>query len=155
MPTSSLFRKRPGRAATDISGAAAIEFALVVPVFLLVVLGGFIFAIALGNYLSVSNAAYAGVSQLTLSRGLTTPYTTTVSAINAAANNLITGSLTVAVSVNGTACSTDAACQTALSTASSKQASVTVSYPCSLGVMQYNFASSGCTLHSSVVGLVQ
>ena len=45
------------RGADDISGVAAVEFALVVPMLLLTVVGGLIFSIAFSNYLMVTNAA--------------------------------------------------------------------------------------------------
>lgn len=139
----------------DPSGAAAVEFALVAPVYLVLVVGGLIFALAFSNYLSVTNAAYAGASQLIISRGQTTPYTTTVSAVDTAAGNLTTANLTITITVNGTTCSSDTTCENALTNAASQQASVTVSYPCSLDVLQYNFSANGCTLSSSVAGLVQ
>jgi Flp pilus assembly protein TadG len=140
----------------DVSGAAAVEFALVAPVYLLLILGGLVFSLMFSNYLSVSNAAYAGASQLILSRSLSTPYTSTVSVVDAAAGNLTTSSLTIAVAVNGTACSSDSACQSALSNAASQQASVTVTYTFSPpSILQYNFFPSQFALSSSVVGMVQ
>lgn len=141
----------------EISGAAAVEFAFVAPVYLLLILGGLIFSNMFSNYLSVSNAAYAGASYFLLSRPLSTPYTSTVSAVDAAAGNLTTSNLAVTVAVNGTACSSDSSCQNALSTAASQSASVTVTYTFQtpLNVLQYDFFPTQFTLSSSVVGMVQ
>ena len=96
-----------------------------------------------------------GASQLIVSRGSATPYTTTTGVVNAAATGLTTASLTITVKVNGATCASDAACQTALSNAASQQASVSVAYPCNLTVMDVNFAPGGCTLQATIVGLVQ
>jgi len=139
----------------DASGGAALEFGIVLPVLLLVVLGGLAFAITLQNYLVVANAADMAAIQLTLSRGAATPYTSAVNAINAAASTLTTANLKITVTVNGAACTSDATCQTALSSAASKQASVSLSYPCNLTVLQINYAPAGCSLNATTLGLVQ
>ena len=143
------------RGADDISGVAAVEFALVVPMLLLTVVGGLIFSIAFSNYLMVTNAADVGAMQLVASRGGTTPFTDTVSSIKAAAPTLTPASLTITLRINGVTCTSDSTCQTALTAGVSKQATVSVSYPCDLNVMGTNFAPSGCTLSSTTIGRVQ
>ena len=141
----------------EVSGAAAVEFAFIAPVYLLLIIGGLVFSIVFGNYLVVTNAAYAGTSQLLLSRGVSTPYSNTVAAVQTAAGNLTIANLSIAVSVNGTSCSSDSACQSALSTAASQQASVTVSYTFQIpSILQYNFFPSEYTLPSpTITGMVQ
>ena len=62
--------------------------------------------------------------------------------------------LTITFTVNGTACATDAACQTALQTNSDTPAVVSATYPCNLTVMGYNFYP-GCSLTAQVTELVQ
>lgn len=136
------------------SGAAGVEFALVVPLLLLVLLGTFVFGITLNNYIMVTNAAQTGTFQLTVSRGGSTPYTDTVNAITSSAPGLIKEQLTISLTVNGTACSSDGGCQTALTSASGKDASVEVSYPCSLIIMQVNYAPA-CTLKAKSTGRIQ
>jgi Flp pilus assembly protein TadG len=161
-PAGPSFRKQAPR---DVSGAAAVEFALIVPVLLLIMLGIFVFGIAFGNYIMVTNAADAGTLQLTVSRGDSTPYTDTVNAVYASAPALKTcpiasasarpTGLTISLTVNGTACSSDSTCQTALTPASAGQAaSVKVSYPCSLIIMQTNYLPS-CTLTANSTGRIQ
>ena len=146
----------PLRYLGEISGAAAVEFALVAPVYLLLIVGSLVFSIVFSNYLTVANAAYAGASQLLLSRSLSTPYSLTVLAVDNAAGNFLSSSLATVVVVNGTSCSSNSTCQTALSNAVSQQAKVTVSYTFQTpNILQYSFFPSQLTLSRSVVGMVQ
>jgi Flp pilus assembly protein TadG len=136
----------------DTCGAAAVELALTLPVFLTLAIGTLKFGVAMSQYLTLNNAAAQGAMSFALSRGTSTPYTTTTTAITNAAPNLASGSLTKTLKVNGTACTTDTACQTAL--VAGATASVTVSYPCDLSVLGVNFKSS-CTLSSTAAQMVQ
>ena len=77
-----------------------------------------------------------------------------MSAITSAAPNLTAGSVTVTTKVNGTTCSTDSACSTALSTAAGESATVTATYPCNLTIMGVNFAS-GCTLSATTADIIE
>lgn len=107
-------RRNPGR---EQAGTAAVEFALVAPALLLLVLGMCQFGITLNQYLTLTNAVRSGARQLSISRGSATPRTDTVNQIYNSAPNLTQASLTITTSVNGTACATDTACQTALGAA--------------------------------------
>jgi Flp pilus assembly protein TadG len=140
-----LFRSR--------DGVSAIEFAIILPVLLTILLGIFQFGTAMNDYLVLTNAAAKGALTLALSRGTTTPYTTTTSAINAAAPNLDATKITTTVTVNGSACSTDSACLTNL--LAGKTASVRTTYPCNLVIMGRNYAPSGCTLSAQTAQMVQ
>ena len=100
----------------------------------------------------LTNAAAKGALTLALSRGTTTPYTSTTTAVTAAAPGLTTGSITITVTVNGTACTTDAGCSTLL--VAGQPALVRATYPCDLTVMGYNYAS-GCTLSAQTAQMVQ
>lgn len=137
----------------DRKGVSAIEFALISPVLLTILLGIFQFGIAMQQYMNVTNAASQGAMVMALARGSSTPYTTTTSAVTSAAPNLTPGSITTTVTVAGTACATDSAC-TALLT-SGATASVKVTYPCSLTVMGVNYAPSGCNLKGQSAQMVQ
>ena len=119
----------------DVSGTALIEFAFVMPLLMVMLVGMFMFGLTIHDYISVTGAAEAGMLQLTVSRGDTTSWTDTTNVIYAAAPTLTKASLTVSMSVNGTACTSDATCVTALSTAAGLPASVTVRYPCKLKVL--------------------
>ncbi len=147
---------RTRRDAAGRDGVASVEFALVAPVLLFLVLGMCQFGITLNQYLTLTNAVCAGARQLAISRGSSTPWTDTINQIYNAAPNLSPGSLTITVSVNGTVCGSDAACKSALAPAGniSMPATVTASYPCSLAFFGYNFASV-CNLTSQTTGRVE
>jgi Flp pilus assembly protein TadG len=142
-------------------GTAAIEFALIAPALILLLLGTVQFALVLANYVALTNAANVGAMQFSISRSDTTPYTDTVSAIQAAAPNLTAANMTITLSVNGTACTSDSTCATALTNAapssggSLQPASVTVSYPCGSQWTWYNFWAAACQLTSSMTEGVQ
>jgi Flp pilus assembly protein TadG len=163
---AALRRLLPGGArAFDEKGTAAVEFAIIAPVMLAIMLASFQFSLAFYNYVSVGNAVAVGVRTFAMSRSTSTtstPYTTTVATMRAALPTSMTGtSLTVTLSVAGTACATDAACRTAL--VAGAQATVAASYPCSLqtyGVdgllhlISVDYKPS-CTLTGSTVGRVE
>lgn len=138
----------------DNSGVSAVEFALSAPLMLTVLVGMFTFGLALNNYVAVTNAAQSAAFQLAVSRGASTPYTTTLNAAYGAAPNLTKTKLTVTLTVNGSTCSSDTSCSTSLSSAMGKSASVSVSYPCNLQVLQVNYLNN-CSLDSSATGRVQ
>jgi len=134
--------------AKDCGGNSVIEFAFVAPLLCLLMMGMAQFGITLNNYVSLTSAVGSGARNLALSRGASTPYTSTTSLINSAAVNLTTASLTITIRVNGTACSTDTTCSTALTAAQGLTSSVSATYPCNLTVMGRDYAP-GCTLSSS------
>lgn len=158
MTTKALRKGRLALHRLGQTGAALVEFALLAPVLLLIMLGTAQFGIALNNYVMLTNAVATGAQLFSISRGTTsTPYTSTVSAIEAAAPNLKAASLTITLSVNGTSCTSDGACQTALTNNATNPATVSATYPCSLKVLQYNFwsGSGACTLQSQVTEPIQ
>ncbi|HEX4158267.1 MAG TPA: TadE/TadG family type IV pilus assembly protein [Rhizomicrobium sp.] len=125
------------------SGVAAIEFAFLAPILLLIITGVCQFTMVLGNYMTLEHAVGAGARVLAISRGDSTPVSDTQTQIYTSAGNLNTSNITISYAVNGAACSGDTGCSTAL--AAGVPAQVTASYPCSLVVMGTNFAP-GCTL---------
>lgn len=140
--------------AGDRGGASAVEFALLAPILLMLAVGMAQFGMALNQYIMLTEAVRDGARQLSLARGSTTPYTSTVNQVKASAGTLTTASLTITTTVNGTACATDTACQTALTSATGKAASVAATYPCQLKVMGIDFISS-CTLSSSTTEMIE
>jgi Flp pilus assembly protein TadG len=134
-------------------GTVTIEFAVIAPVLLLLVLGTFQFGLVISNYVLLTNAVGAGARQFALSRGATTPYADTVSVITGSSPTLTAANITVTLSVNGTSCSSNSACTTALTNAAGQPATVAASYPCSLAVYGYDFAPT-CTLSAQMTGLV-
>jgi Flp pilus assembly protein TadG len=141
--------------ARDRTGVAALEFALVAPILMMVAVGIAKFGLVLNNYVILTEAVADGARILALDRGDpdADPYTDARGQVQSTASNL-TGSLTITLSVNGTACTTDATCVTALSTAQGQPATVTATYPCDLAVFGVNFAP-GCTLSSSTTEMVE
>ncbi len=138
----------------DQNGTAAVEFALVAPVLFLLVLGITQFGITLNNYEMLTGGTEAAARQLSLSRGSSTPSSSTTTALYNAASNLVQANLTIALKINGAACSGDSACQTALTNGQGQPATVTASYPCNLQIYGYNFAP-GCTLSSQSTEVVE
>jgi Flp pilus assembly protein TadG len=146
-------RLRFRRLLDDSTGVSALEFAIISPVLLTILLGIFQFGTAMNNYLVLTNAAAKGALTIALGRGTATPYTTTISAIDAAAPNLTVANITTTVTINGTACSSDSGCTTAL--VAGVSAVVKTTYPCNLTVMGINYAPSGCTLKAQTAQMVQ
>lgn len=121
--------------ARDRAGAAMVEFAIVLPLLAVVLLGilqvGFFFF----EIVQVQNAAAIGERQFVASRVMTAwtsgngPYSSTRNAIQGATN---LPSLTFTLSAGGTTCTNDTACSSALLAAydNLETASVTVSNPC-------------------------
>jgi Flp pilus assembly protein TadG len=120
--------------AKDHTGSVLVEFTLVLPVLIFLILGLAQFGLLFYNYILVTNAAATGARQLSISRLDTSAYTDTKSAITSAASNI--SGLTITMAVNGTTCSTNSGCQTALqaayvaATIPPEPVSVTVSYSC-------------------------
>lgn len=139
----------------DDSGASAVEFALISPLLLSIAIGSLVFAIVLNNYVLVTNASAAGVGNLIVSRGSSTPYSDTIAAVQQAAPSLARADLAVTLSVDGVACADDSSCEAALGAASGKTAGVAVSYPCRLVVLNIDYAPGGCTLRQTTMGRIQ
>ncbi len=150
----SAMRGLPRRLARDRDGASAVEFALLAPILLMLAVGMAQFAIGLNQYIILTEAVRDGARLLSIARGSTTPYTSTVNQVKSSAGTLTTSSLNITTTVNGTACATDTACQTALSSASGAAAAVSASYPCKLQVMGINFVSN-CTLSSTTTEMIE
>ncbi|MFZ0661083.1 MAG: TadE/TadG family type IV pilus assembly protein [Acidobacteriaceae bacterium] len=146
-------------------GSAMVEFALVLPLFLLLVTGIFSFGIALNNYLTLTDAVSVGAQYLAVSRANTTnPCADAASAIYNAAPYLNPSKLGLTFVLGGTSYGafTGAAATTCSSGSSStgaagnlvqgQSAEVIATYPCTLAVYGYNFA---CNLHAQITEIVQ
>jgi Flp pilus assembly protein TadG len=119
------------------SGAAAVEFAFVAPVLVLLMTGIAQFGIALDQYMMLVNAINAGELQFSISRGSNTPYSSTLTAIQNAASTLTWASLSPNINmyVNGTQCTSDTSCSTAMcATCAGQPVQVTGAYPVNLTV---------------------
>lgn len=132
-----------GRVPRRNEGVAAIEFAFLAPVFLVLLIGICQFTFALSNYVSLEHAVGAGARFLAISRGDSTPVTDTQTQVYASSGNLTHTSISISYNVNGTSCTTDATCSAAL--VAGVPANVSASYPCNLVIMGKDFAP-GCLL---------
>lgn len=113
-------------------GIAAVEMALVLPFLLVLFLGLTQFGWLLLNSVAVVNAASASARFFAAQRGTSTPYTSTVAQVRAAASFLTPANLSISTQINGTTCSSNTSCAAALAIASSPSvsvpATVTVTY---------------------------
>ena len=142
-------------------GQALVEFALVLPILLLLLTGMMMFGIALHDYLELTNAVSIGARLLAISRGQTTdPCATTATAIYQAAPLLKPASLTLTFVLNGTTYP-GASCISSTTTTGAAgnllqgtAARVTATYPCNLRVYGVNYAPS-CTMTAQTTELVQ
>ncbi len=126
--------------ARDRAGSVIVEFAAVLPVLLLVLVGVLQFGLFFYQYTALTEATAAGVRQLSISSS-TTPYSDTVSAIENASCNLSSNvcilnpnDLTITVSVSGQSCTdtTGTTCYNLLTQTPHAPITVTASYSCSL-----------------------
>ncbi|HWY63757.1 MAG TPA: TadE/TadG family type IV pilus assembly protein [Rhizomicrobium sp.] len=139
-----LTRVKLRRILNNDSGASAAEFAIVVPFLLLAFMTVVKLGIVINNYIEINSGTRASSRVLSIGRGSATPYTDSLAAFRSMAPNL---SLTPTMTVNGTACASDGACQTQLNTASGLPVVVSASLSCNLTIMGFNYAP-GCTLSS-------
>jgi Flp pilus assembly protein TadG len=155
--------RTPARAAQKLrrrdllgeDGAVIVEFALLAPVLLLLLLGIAQFGLTLNQYIMLWNGVGLGAMQFAISGGASsTPYTSTVNLIQQSAPTLNTADLKITTTVDGTACTSDAACQAALQTNAGNPAEVSATYPCNLTIMGIDFFPS-CTLTAEIIELVQ
>jgi Flp pilus assembly protein TadG len=143
------------------AGQSLLEFALVLPLLLLVVTGITTFGIALNNYIILTNSVTVGARLLSISRGQTTnPCSDAATAIQNAAPMLTPGNLTYSFVLNGTSytgatcSSSDAYSGAAGNLQTGKPAQVTVNYPCNLRVFGIDYAPT-CSLQAQITELVQ
>ncbi len=144
-----------------IDAQSAVEFAVCLPVLLLVVTGITTFGIAMNNFLMLTNATDIGARQLAISRGQTTdPCLTTSSAVSSGSPLLKSANLTYAYVLNGTAYSGTTCSSSSTTTGAAGNllqgttAKVTVTYPCSLKVYGVNLVPN-CVLTAQSAELVQ
>ena len=120
--------KRLARLPLDQRGVTVLEFAIAAPVMLALAVGTFKFGAAMMHHVVLTNAAAQGALTLALSRGTTSPYTLTTTAINNAAFAALMSAGVTAV--------------------------VRTTYPCDLSVLGINY-KSGCTISAQTAQMVQ
>jgi Flp pilus assembly protein TadG len=137
-------------------GGSLVEFAVVLPMLMLVMTGMMTFALALSSYLQLIDSTRVGAQYLGISRLTTTdPCATAVGAISSSASTLTASSLSYSFVINGVSYPKVTSCASA--TANMVQgaaAQVTVTYPCSLAVYGVNYVPN-CTLTAQTTELIQ
>jgi Flp pilus assembly protein TadG len=145
-------------------GGSLVEFAMVLPLLMLVTTGIFAFGIALNNYLELTNAVTLGAQQLAISRGNTLdPCATVSNAVEQAAPNLTTSKLTfttvIATSSSSSASFSGASCSSGSTTTGAagdltagEPIQVTATYPCTLAGYGFNL---GCNLSAQITEISQ
>jgi Flp pilus assembly protein TadG len=141
--------------AKDCTGTVAIEFALVLPLLLTLLLGIVQFSLIFNNISVLTNATAAGALVFSQGRSLTAPRSAAVTQIQTAAASLVQADLTITTSVQGASCTGDSGCLTALNANTGGSASVTVTYPCPLilstaGLQWLGISTTFCPLQSTV-----
>lgn len=148
------WRRAIGRLVKDRDGSALIEFAMVLPMMMVVVTGIFFLGIALALYLQLTNATDIGARLLSVSRGQTTdPCSTASAAVEAAAPNLSTSSLSFSYTLDGQSYSGTTCTAGAAYLVQGTSAVLEVTYPVHLGI--YGLGWSTITLQSQTTELVQ
>jgi Flp pilus assembly protein TadG len=132
---------------SDEEGHSLIEFALTVPILLLVVTGVLYFGVVFFDYLMLTEATQVGARQMMISRGATLdPCQTLANAVYAAAPNLVQSKFVFSVTLNGVSYPSTTTCAGTATTGApanmvlGTNAVVTVTYPARLTL--YNDAIS-------------
>lgn len=146
-------------------GQALIEFALVLPVLMLLVLGIIKGGALYNNYLQLTDAVRIGDRQLAIERGQTSPCGDAANEAISAVGSLTPSSISISMTENPEATGDPAratyttagpptgtgACPFTL--VSGSAATVTATYPCDLGLLGINFTP--CTLSASATQRVE
>jgi Flp pilus assembly protein TadG len=142
-------------AARDRAGTVVIEFAMVLPVLALMIFGIIMFGLVLSNYVDLTEGVRVTARVLAQASAYPTQaYSNAQTYFAEATANLIQANLTMSVTVNGTACSTAATCDTALAAAAGDAVTVTGTYSVCIEVMGYNFLP-GCQLTATTTQMVE
>jgi Flp pilus assembly protein TadG len=143
-------------------GQAMVEFALVLPILMLVILGIIKFGILYNNWLQLTDGVRSGARQYAVERGQSAPCTDSAQAIVNAAGALSTDNLTGSVVEGATTWSFKVSggvpaqngstgCPTLTS---GDAATVSASYPCDLNVFGIDFYPS-CKLTATATERVE
>jgi Flp pilus assembly protein TadG len=152
----------------DEAGASLVEFALVVPLLMTLVIGMFSMGILLNQYLQLTNATAIGGQYLSVLRGpnATDPCAQTISAIKSAAPLLNPAKMTFSFSITYLNQSTGATtvypyankttCTAGVNELSQGEpVTVTVTYPCTLYFWGNSNVVPGCTLPAQITEVSQ
>jgi Flp pilus assembly protein TadG len=148
------------------SGAVIVEFALLMPVLLLILVGVIVFGLALNQYIMLWNGVGVAAEQFAITAVASSqPATDAVTAIVNSAPTLTKADINVTLTVgtnsacfsgaaNASTTAGDTACSSQFQANQGNPAVVAATYPCTLTVMQYDFWPD-CKLSAQVTELVQ
>ena len=128
-----------------------VEFALVLPVLLLVLLAILKFGLLFENYLTLTDAVRAGARTFAIGRGTANACTPAIAQVKASAGSLNQVSLSVPTPVQGAGLTSPDTCT---SLTSGNAVTISATYPCNLSIMGVNFAPS-CSLSASATERVE
>jgi Flp pilus assembly protein TadG len=158
-------RSAAARTIADERGTSLVEAACVFPLFILVLVGVFSFALVFYNQLTLTQAVGATgqyLQQNRLNQSMTDPCASALSVFESSAPTLAPANITLSLNINGTSAqgsAGSASCSSDLTTFQGSQGApvtVSVTYPCNLqalaGVFRYFKSTLGtnCTLSGQV-----
>jgi Flp pilus assembly protein TadG len=148
-------------------GQSLVEFAMVVPMMLMVVMGILVFGIAINNYLMLTEAVNVGGRLLAISRSSALdPCSLAATAVQGAAPNLTPANMRFTITISnaagpqtpytGTSCLSGSYTTGAAGYMTQGQpVNLKVTYPCNLTVYGVNYGPSTCLLTAQTTELVQ
>lgn len=146
--------QHPGKWTGNRRGQAMVEFAIVVPVMLMLVTGIVSFGIVVQNSLALTNAVNTGAQLLSASRGQTTdPCATASEAVEAAAPNLKASSLSFTFVINGSTYTSTSCSSGASGMVQGASAEVKATFPCLYNI--FNAVMPACSLSSQTTEIIQ
>ena len=134
-----------------------VEFALIMPVLLLLLLGILKFGLLYNNYITLTDAVRVGSRQLALGRGLTDPCTPAVSRTIAAAKpslGLTPAQVTITLLTPDTCGTPSGGGYTNGNMVQGDAAKISATYPCNLVILGIDFYP-GCTLKASTTEAIE
>ena len=155
-------RRRHARSAkalhADTGASVLIEATLVMPIVVLLIAGIADYGVVLYQYHTLSTATGSAVRQLIVSRGFASPWTSVKNQFSTWAPNMAVPDSAWTVWVadsSGTLqqCTNDATCKTALDAAAGRQASVRLSYACTMTFIPS--MANPCPIKASASGMVE
>lgn len=140
-------------------GQAAVEFAIVVPILLTLLVAIEVFGIAFNNYLALTFATNNATQTLAISRGQTTdPCQTASQAVYSAAPQLTQSNLKFSILLGTTQVTSGSANPSCSGSqqylVQAQNAKVTVTYPCNLNILGFDPAPN-CALTAQTTMLIQ
>jgi Flp pilus assembly protein TadG len=117
-----------------------VEFALLLPVLMMVLFAIIKFGIAINNYVVLTNAVRTGARTLAIGRGSANPCVSAKTKVENSASDLDLSKLTVTTTFTSTS--------TCTALVAGDDATLRASYPCDLVILGIDFAFGHCTISS-------